>query len=265
MTKQTIKDLSIQVNLSGLSFCIFNRTSQRITYLQSHVFKTQLTPFGVLERLKAELSSNVEFADDFNSVQIIHHNELSTLVPKSLYTEANNADYLKFNSKILKTDFITNDSLKIDDIVNVYVPYININNYIFETFGTFTYKHASTLFIDAVRDLNRTFSKSEMHIDVNANTMILLVLDDKDIKLYNYFEFSTPEDFIYYILFAVEQLNLDTETLKLYLSGNISKEDDLFTIAFKYIRHVDFNSSKKISNTNSNTSKHENFILKHSF
>ena len=47
-------------------------------------------------------------------------------------------------------------------------------------------------------------------------------------------------DFIYYLLFTSEQLQLNPETLNLIFIGKIKSEDELYKIAYKYIRHVSF-------------------------
>ncbi|WP_157662523.1 DUF3822 family protein [Winogradskyella sp. PC-19] len=244
--------MSIQVNLNGLSFCILNRTSNTVEYLNSIWFGEKQTPFETLNKLKEELASNTVFSDDFDTVKVIHYNELSTLVPKPLYDATNNAEYLKFNSKILKTDFIASDEIKLKDIISIYVPYVNINNYIFETFGEFTYTHASTLFIDTVFK-SELSNEDLLHINVDSGSMQVLVTKEKDIKLYNYFEFTSPEDFIYYILFTCEQELLNPDSLHLKLSGIINKDDALYKIAYKYIRNVSFMDN------------HNDFLIKNSF
>lgn len=238
MSTNNIKELSIQVNLNGLSFCILNRTSNKIEYLNRLDFDSRLTPFDILNRLKTELSSNTVFADDFKEVLVVHQNELSTLVPSALYNENHKADYLKFNSKILKTDFLATDDLVVNNSVNVYVPYVNINNYIFDTFGSFTYKHSSTIFIDAILQSANSTEDVQVFINVNLSSIEVLVVQDKEIQLFNVFEYHTKEDFIYYILFVFEQLQLDTETTQVTLSGNIEEGDALFTILYTYVRHV---------------------------
>ena len=129
MSPNDIKELSIQVSLNGLSFCILNRTSNEIEYLNRLDFDSKLVPFDLLNRLKTELSVNTVFTDAFKEVLVVHQNELSTLIPSVLYNENYKADYLKFNSKILKTDFLATDDLSINNSVNIYVPYVNINNY----------------------------------------------------------------------------------------------------------------------------------------
>ena len=60
------------------------------------------------------------------------------------------ADYLKFNSKILSNDYITHDDLAQGDIVNVYVPYVNINNFIYDTYGAFEFNHYSTILLNTL-------------------------------------------------------------------------------------------------------------------
>ena len=243
MAKNNIKELSIQVDLNGLSFCILDKTEKKVTYFNQVYFENSLSPFDVLNRLKAELSANTSFSEDFKSVQVIHQNELSTLVPNALYEESNNADYLKFNSKILQTDFIARDKLKQMDAVNVYIPYVNVNNYIFETFGTFTYKHGSTIFIEYIL-ANQVSEKDSMFLNIEKNMMEVLVLKNKKLQLYNRFDYSTTEDFLYYVLFVVEQLGLDPETMETKVSGRISKTSELFKAIYKYIRHVDLLETK---------------------
>ena len=139
------KKLSIQISLSGLSFCILQEDSNSISYLEYFEFDKKQTPFELLNSLKNVFDSKEELQGEFNSLIVIYENELSTLVPKPLFDEDNLADYLKFNSKILKSDFISFVEIQINDSVNVYVPYVNIFNYIYEKFGAFTYKHYATV------------------------------------------------------------------------------------------------------------------------
>lgn len=268
MKQNNIKELSIQVNLNGLSFCILNRTSNTIEFLNHIAFKNKLTPFDALNRLKTELSSNTVFSDEFDAVTVIHQNELSTLVPKDLYDENHKADYLKFNAKILKTDYITHDEIVVNDCINIYIPYVNINNYIFETFGEFVYKHSSTFLIDTVLQNKKTKDDPEIYINVNTSTIEVLVVNKGQLQLFNAFEYHSKEDFIYYILFVFEQLKLDAETTKIYLSGNIEKDDELYGVVYTYIRHVEIitvDFSYKFSEAIKNENLHRHFLILNSF
>ena len=268
MKPNTIKDLSIQIRLSGLSFCILNRTTNTIERLQHMQLEKKATPFELLKQLKTIIESNADFDQTFDSVLCIYQNELSTLVPKSLFNENHLADYLKFNAKILKTDFIDYDTISINDSANVYVPLVNVNNYLFETFGSFIYKHASTILIESVLQNSSKHKDIELYVNVGNLHFEMIAAKNNELIFYNTFDYNTKEDFIYYILFSIEQLQLDPETVKIHLSGQINKDDDLFNIVYKYVRFVEFlepfcNYEFNISKQPSG--KHNNFILLNSF
>ena len=157
-------------------------------------------------------------------------------MPETLFDETNIADYLKFNNKILPSDFISYDQLS-NGTVNVYVPLVNINNYIYDTFGAFTYKHYSTLFIEHLINLKAGLD-SNMFVDVDENQFEIAVLKEQKLIFYNTFSYSTKEDFIYYILFTAEQLQMNPETFPLVFSGLIDEDSELYEIAYKYVRHI---------------------------
>lgn len=234
--KLTNQRLSIQISLSGLSFSILDVSSQTIVALKSFKKSRVLTPLELLDYLKFVIDTEHLKQNTFSQITVIYRNDLSTLVPETLFDETNIADYLKFNNKILPSDFISYDQLS-NGTVNVYVPLVNINNYIYDTFGAFTYKHYSTLFIEHLINLKAGLD-SNMFVDVDENQFEIAVLKEQKLIFYNTFSYSTKEDFIYYILFTAEQLQMNPETFPLVFSGLIDEDSELYEIAYKYVRHI---------------------------
>jgi hypothetical protein len=264
--KLTNLELSIQISLNGLSFCILNRETNTITYLKHFNKDKKLSPFEALDFLKHLFNSELELQKFFNNVHVIYVNELATLVPKPLFNEDFLADYLKFNSKILKSDFIAYDTIDINDSVNVYVPYVNINNFIYDTFGAFTYSHFSSILIDKILQLEKHADNEKLYVNVNKDHFEIIVTNKGKLILYNTFDYSTSEDFIYYTLFTIEQLKLNPEKIELILLGNIEKDSSLFKIIYKYIRHVHFGKRQDSYNyTNNPKSNYSDFVLIQSF
>ncbi|MEO6348509.1 MAG: DUF3822 family protein [Aquaticitalea sp.] len=240
MNHSNIKDLSIQISLSGLSFCILDRSSNTIEFLKNQVFAKKANPFETLEYIKKTLESFSILNQSFSSVLVIYQNELSNLVPVAFFEETQVADYLKFNSKILSSDFISHDAIAINESVNVYVPYVNINNVIFDTYGVFEYKHASTILIDSILQKHSKADETELYLNVNTQNFELIALKNKKLLFYNSFEYSTKEDLIYYLLFTMEQLHLNPENITLQLMGLIDKDDELYASVYTYVRFVKF-------------------------
>ena len=235
-----IKELSIQISLSGLSFCILHRPDYKIEFLKHIDFKKKLVPETVLEELQGIISNEPLLSQPFDSVLVLFQNELSNLVPEAYFEEKNAADYLKFSSKIIKTDFISHDKIEANNSINVFVPYMNINNYLFEVYGEFEYKHSSTIFVEQILKKEKGSSDDKMYINVEPFHFEMVVVKNGQFQLYNTFEYFTKEDFIYFILFSVEQLKLDPQTLTVKLSGNVVKDDALYQLLYTYIRYVEF-------------------------
>lgn len=233
------KKLSVQVSLDGLCFLITNRYTDAVQYFKEVQFPTTFHPEEVLVEIQNITENDPPFRYTFGQVTICHENNLYTLVPKAVFTEDAQAEYLKFNTKILPTDFITFDSLDLFDMVVVYVPYTNINNYFFEKYGSFTFNHSTTLFIEKTLKVAKNDSLTKIHVHIYHRRMDILVSLNKKVMLFNSFEYHTPEDLLYYILFTAEQLELDPDEFPLFLSGKIKTGDDYYSLAYEYVRNVE--------------------------
>lgn len=255
-------ELSIQLSLSGLSFCILNKDSNTIIEVKELRFEKRLNPFEVLDELKVLFKNESTLNNSFTNVTIVHNNDLSTLVPEALFNKNHVADYLKFNSKILKSDFIAYDSILENSSVNVYVPYININNYIYDKFGTFIFKHISSVLIDSILRIEKASTTPKVYIHVSLNHFEIIIIKEGKLELYNTFVYNSKEDFIYYILFTAEQLNLNPETLNLVFIGDITEDDEIYNIAYKYIRNISFgNRNDDFEYIDKPKSNYSNFTL----
>ncbi|MCL7764448.1 DUF3822 family protein [Polaribacter sp. Z014] len=258
-----VKDtkLSIQFNLDGFSFCITNNASKETFYFSEYIFKEkQLTPENLLKKIEEIFKTDIHLQKDFSSVLVIHQNNLFSLVPNQYFNEEILSEYLNFNIKTLATDFIAYDDIESINAKNVYVPYVNINNYLFQNFGEFEYKHHLTILIEKLITFNNSDQK-KVFVNVSKEAFDIVVLQNKQLLFTNSFNFETKEDFIYYILFTFEQLKLNVEETQLSFIGDIEMASEIYKITYQYIRNVSFlESDNKIFNQ-LDASKHSNYIL----
>ncbi|MBU3027002.1 DUF3822 family protein [Zobellia galactanivorans] len=235
---EDFKKLSIQVSLNGLSFCVLNTVENSIVSAESVVFAKRLTPYEVLKRLKLLFSTHKIEQDQYSEVVVVHRNTLFSLVPKPLFNEEELANYLKFNTKILANDHLAYDELDSFDIINVYVPFVNINNYIYDLFGEFTFKHNGTVLVESLMNPHMASKEPTCYVLISEQQMDVTIISGKKLLLYNSFTFITKEDFLYYLLFTLEQLELDTESVFIKLFGQIEEGDDIYTLCYNYAKNV---------------------------
>ncbi len=236
--------LSIHISLNGLSFCIVDENKNEIVFLKEIVFSKKITPKELLKHLKSSFKDNSELNDTFSSVKIIHYNNLSTVVPKVLFDKNNALSYLKFNSKILQNDYVANDSIFNNECINVYIPYVNINNFIFKKFDSFIYNHYSSIILEQIKLNEKNSTNPSLYLNIGLNHIDLTFFKENKLVFYNTFEYISKEDVIYYVLFAIDQLKLNPEETPIVISGKISKEDEYYKIIYKYIRNVSIFNSK---------------------
>ena len=253
--------LSIQFNLDGFSFSIYNIISKKEVYFREYEFEnSQVTPENLLLKIKDIFNTDTQLQKDFSSVLVIHQNNLSVLVPNRYFNKKELASYLNFNIKKLTIDYIAFDHLEGLESKNVYIPYVNINNYLFQNFGEFEYKHHSTVLIEKLLNSTNNIEKT-MFVNVSKNSLDIVVLENNQLILFNTFSYNTKEDFIYYILFVAEQLNLNVNEFSLHFTGKVNLEDAIYKITYKYIKNVYFLESNNTLFSELNIASHSNFIL----
>ncbi len=226
--------------------------------------ENSLSPEELLLELTNAISDKEELQEKFSEVIIIYSTNLYALVPSPLFNETKASEYLKLNSKILANDFVAYDTLENNDLTVVYIPYININNYIYERFGLFKYYHSTTLLLKYVLNIEKHKTHSIVYLNVMNELFDFITLTNGDLVLCNTYEYKSPEDFIYYILFSLEQLKLNPDTIEIMIAGNIEEKDDIFKMLYTYIRNISFIKPDvlPINLINDKAINHHNLLLK---
>ena len=232
--------LSIQVSLNGLSFCVLDSAANTVLKAEKVVFAKNPTPYGLLNRLKKLFSEYDVQLDRFSDIVVTHRNHLFGFVPLPFFDANRLANYIEFNAKILANDHIVFDELEDFGMVNVYVPFVNINNYIYERFGTFTFKHNGTVMVESLLNASDRFAQKAptCYVHVFEKQLDIAVVAHGKLLLFNSFDFVTKEDFLYYLLFTLEQLRLDAQSVPVKLFGTIEEDDDVFELCYRYVLNI---------------------------
>ncbi len=257
--------LSIQFSLDGFSFCVYYSEIKEYILFSKYIFDDKInTPDRLLKAIKQIFLKDIDLQYVFKSVLVIHKNDLVSFVPNALLDKENLKNYIQFNNKVLPNDFFAYDNIKNHEMVSVYIPYVNVNNFFIELFGSFTYKHTASILVEKL--LNNYVSKEvQVFVNVAKNQYELIIVENRKLLFYNTFSYKTKADFIYYLLFTAEQLELDVEQFLLYFLGEITKKDEIYIITYEYIRNINFLTCVENSEfiNIDNKTKCENFVLLH--
>lgn len=235
MMDKSYRRLIIQASLQKFSFVIKDNLSHEISYFASEAITNNKPIEDQLADIFVKYPILVE---EYAEVVILHDSMLNTFVPQPIFKEDSMGAYLQYNTKVFATDFFAYDELPMYEMNNVYVPYLSINNFLLDKFGAFTYQNINTALMAQLLKLSKESMDTQVYAYIQKDHFEIIVAKTGKLVLFNSFQYNSEQDFIYYILFAFEQLQLDPESQSVTLIGRIEEESDLYKQAYTYIRNV---------------------------
>jgi hypothetical protein len=100
--------------------------------------------------------------------------------------------------------------------------------------------HSSALIEGLMIQYKNLPEEKRAFVNTRNSFIDIVIIEGKNLLYYNSFKYASKEDFIYYIIFVLEQLNLNPEETELILSGFIEKSSSLFEMVYKYVRNIRF-------------------------
>lgn len=233
--------LSIQLSLDGFSFCIYDQQREKYLALASWDFQN-ISKFTALNLLLKDFLSDIEWLQqDFRETGIIIETPQCTLVPNPLFKEDLAEKYLRFNHYVDHEHKVNHDYLPLLDAENIWAVHGNVLRLLQEHFPKAYIHHHSSSLIEALMLQNKNRGNEEnVFVNVRRNWFDIVILKGNNLLLYNAFNYRTKEDFAYYLLYVLEFVGLNPETVDLTLLGEIMKDSTVYEIAYKYLRNIRF-------------------------
>lgn len=100
-------------------------------------------------------------------------------------------------------------------------------------YGRVCLTHSGQIFLDTIEKTDRAL----VHLNLNNHNIEIAVTEDRKLKFYNLFETPKGEDILFYTLFAMEQLGLDTNAVPVRCYGGLISKNKVFHFLKKYIRY----------------------------
>lgn len=260
ITDKIYRKLVLQVSLDGFSMCVIDTLKKNVVEITEIDFTSFSNILKVVENYSKAFNDYPELKASYDEILVLHDNNLNTFVPKALFDEEFLGTYLQYNTKVFETDFFAFDEIANYEMNHIYIPYININNFLLDHYPTFNYKHINSILVSKLLDISKNIDEKQVFVHFSTSKFEIIIVQNQKLLLFNSFDYKTKEDFIYYLLFTTEQLNLNPENFKLIILGNISEESDFFKIAYKYVRNTSLLDVSELQNSNDFSTAQ---ILKH--
>jgi|GEM_PF-2281179 len=237
LTQSRHYNMSILFSKDGLSFCIVdNRTQKAIAYqtipIDSHL-NIRETCFFLSKTFKNCDWFNYSFKD----IKVVFQWYKSTIIPQNLYVDLQSSQFLELNFGALNEEETLSNKLPFLDAQNVFA----VPKCVLDTFRTFLpiaqILHSNTPFLNG---LFKAKHKSIVALQIGSNYFDMIVLESNKLQLSNSFFYKSNEDFLYFLVYTLEQLKLEPKNIVLQLNGHISADSELFQLLRKYFLNLTF-------------------------
>jgi hypothetical protein len=233
--------LSIQLGNQHLSFAVFNPEINKFIVLETFAFSDLKSDDQVSVIFDFAFESRHWLKGHFQKVLFLIDHQLCTLVPPTMFIEEMAKSYLQFNHPIDEAQHINYNVLKNANIIDVFgVPQL-IHSMAKKFWPDLTFLHCSSVIIESLSiNFKNKIDNNTLFLNVRDEGFDLIYFKKKKLHFYNLFKYNTKEDFMYFLLSAIEELQLNPEEVALVISGNIDKSHILYEMTYRYIRNVRF-------------------------
>ena len=235
--------LSCEISESSFFFRVMESSDNEVIITEKYEFPTQKELISTTDYL-----SSIYETHDFlkslkwKSIEIIIDNQSFTLIPLDLFKKEYTARYLQLAKGVQLTDEEEIHAHTHEDlgIVNVYSSDRELYNWLSDTYPLveMNFKHKTTQLID----FGVITSKAQTaFLHFGNQHFTLVIIANGSLKFCNRFAYKTSQDLVYYVLFAMNELEIEPDEIILRLTGNISETSADFELLNQYLPNVKTN------------------------
>jgi len=219
------------IGFGRLQSIVFDKKNQKILALLDVAFSNNLPEI---------IESFPYLRYSYKEVEIVLQNANVSLIPSAVYSKEKDELYLKLPHFKLSNEQVYSRPLNNTDAVAVFFDDKNLFYLIQQNFYNAKISHSSVSYSDSML-LNTKNERGEyVFLNMFSSSFELLVIKGGKLLIYNVFDCNTAENFVYFLLFTIEQLKLNVDTLFLQLSGDIQKSDKYYQLISNYIKNINF-------------------------
>ena len=235
-------NLYLSVSQKSIRLAVVDMERNKFVMLEDYELITVFTPAQVAEQLQLIGRENPLLKEqNWKTIRVAISNQHFTLVPETLYDPAHRQDYLRLNSELNTQEDVVlsyrHGGLEAVNIFSVDAAAYKALHGLFPRKQVQMVHQTSALIRSILHHTDRSPAR-HMCIFVERGYVTILVVSQSGLEFCNVFQYQTPEDFIYFIVFVMQEQKLNPEQETLLAWGDITHDSSLFHILQKYVRHV---------------------------
>lgn len=177
----------------------------------------------------------------WKSIRVALKNQHFTLIPRTLFQDEEAATYLRLHTALDEQEEVAchyrHPNL---ELVNIFGVANSLLDFVKAKYPHRPVRmiHQTSALIEGVLHQQERTSAKKAGLFVEQHYLTVVVVRDGALEFCNIFYYNTPEDFIYFVIFVMQEQKLNPDQDPVTVWGDLTHDSELFSILRKYIRHV---------------------------
>jgi hypothetical protein len=238
---QGVYDIAIQISFDGVSYSVLVPNQNLILGIRHIPIKGIGREDDLAVTIGKNLFKEQALKVPYNSVKIAYISKNSTLVPADYFDANNLKKFLDLNHALDELDEIHYNFIPAINAYNIFTVPNVVANELINFFPNMKLYHQATPLITSsvIYNKNKSASAAEAYIHLNHDFFDFLFYKDNQFILHNSYELRSEADFVYYVLAALKQLNVEPANAVIKLSGLVQEKKQFIDALFHFAANVD--------------------------
>ncbi|MFT6203110.1 MAG: hypothetical protein ACI9V1_000038 [Spirosomataceae bacterium] len=233
--------LLIEVSKDRFRFAIQHEKNDMFMWMEDYQIMSVLNENQLLQTLQQIYDQHHFLAANYwKSVSLSVNSNYFTFIPDEIFQQEDSSKYINFaaGSQVNENHNIYDFKHSAINAFNVFGVEKKLINWFKEmyTVKKITPVHLISTLIECIRQLP---NPDGMHIHFEEGNLIVVCFKDNILQFCNRFNYRTPQDAAYHVLFVINQLSLNAAT-PLTLYGEITTFSEVYALIFKTMTSISF-------------------------
>jgi hypothetical protein len=232
-------NLYVTAGAIGLRVAVVDARRNKFVLLEEYAPLPATSLAGQMQELTAQ--HDLLGRSGWNRVRMSVQNRHFTLLPAPLFRDGDESTYLQLHHPLdAQHEVVRRYQHAAHEMVSVFAVEKTLAQWFEQTYPGQKLLHQTSALIEGAIHQSERQGPRRLFLSVGPQELSIVVIRDKQPEFCNVFAFSTPEDFIYYVILVMQELNLNPDEDLVTVWGDLMHDSVLFNVLRKYIRYVRF-------------------------
>ncbi|MEJ7780086.1 MAG: DUF3822 family protein [Daejeonella sp.] len=238
-------DLLVHVGMETFQYAVIDAVRDRVKVLAEFDISELNSTNDRINAIESLPEATKLFKYSFNKIKVSFDTFNYTFIPSALFLDKDESEYGKFVKPEENSQLLIN-YIRSADIKNISAMDFELNAAVNRIFHNPRIFNQATSFVEGIKKIVNGDPGPSLFIDVQRIHIQIGMVKNAELIFYNIFDCISADEFNYYLLNVIEQLNIDTTQIQLCLSGIISEGDETYRRIQKYFNHIAFTDTRRV-------------------